>query len=35
MEDLVVVGYGSQKKKDLTGSVVNINTNETKKYIHF
>jgi len=32
LEDLVVVGYGSQKKKDLTGSVVNINTNETKKY---
>jgi TonB-linked SusC/RagA family outer membrane protein len=32
MEDVVVVGYGSQKKKDLTGSIVNINTNETKKY---
>ncbi|HET6995436.1 MAG TPA: TonB-dependent receptor [Chitinophagaceae bacterium] len=32
MEDVIVVGYGSQKKKDLTGSIVNINTNETKKY---
>jgi TonB-linked SusC/RagA family outer membrane protein len=32
MEDVVIVGYGSQKKKDLTGSIVNINTNETKKY---
>ena len=32
LEDLVVVGYGTQKRKDLTGSIVNINTNETKKY---
>ena len=32
MEDVVIVGYGTQKKKDLTGSIVNINTNETKKY---
>jgi TonB-linked SusC/RagA family outer membrane protein len=32
MEDVVIVGYGTQKKKDLTGSIVNINTNDTKKY---
>jgi TonB-dependent SusC/RagA subfamily outer membrane receptor len=32
LDDVVVVGYGTQKKKDLTGSLVNINTNETKKY---
>src|SRR6266496_3939297 len=32
LEDIVVVGYGTQKKKDLTGSIINVNTNETKKY---
>jgi len=32
LNDVVVVGYGTQKKKDLTGSIVNINTNDTKKY---
>ncbi len=32
LEQVVVVGYGTQKKKDLTGSIVNVNINETKKY---
>jgi TonB-linked SusC/RagA family outer membrane protein len=32
LEDVVVVGYGTQRKKDLTGSIVGINVNETKKY---
>ena len=32
LNDVVVIGYGTQKKRDLTGSIVNINTNETKKY---
>jgi len=32
LNDVVVVGYGTQKKRDLTGSIVNINTNDTKKY---
>jgi TonB-dependent SusC/RagA subfamily outer membrane receptor len=32
LEDVIVVGYGTQKKKDLTGSIVGVNMNETKKY---
>jgi TonB-dependent starch-binding outer membrane protein SusC len=32
LSDVVVVGYGTQKKKDLTGSVSNINVNDLKKY---
>lgn len=32
LEEVVVVGYGTQKKKDLTGAVSNINITETKKY---
>lgn len=32
LNDVVVIGYGTQKKKDLTGSVSNINIQETKKY---
>lgn len=32
LEQVIVVGYGTQKKKDLTGSIVSINVNETKKY---
>jgi TonB-linked SusC/RagA family outer membrane protein len=32
LSDVVVVGYGTQKKKDLTGSVSSININDTKKY---
>ena len=35
LDDVVVVGYGTQKKKDLTGSIVNINVNETKKIFYF
>ena len=30
MEEVVVVGYGSQKKVNLTGAVASINTNEIK-----
>lgn len=32
LNDVVVVGYGTQKKRDLTGSIVAVNVNETKKY---
>jgi TonB-linked SusC/RagA family outer membrane protein len=32
LDDVVVVGYGTQRKKDLTGSVSNVNINETRKY---
>jgi TonB-linked SusC/RagA family outer membrane protein len=32
MDEVVVIGYGTQRKKDLTGSVSNINITETKKY---
>ncbi len=32
MNEVVVIGYGTQKKKDLTGSVVNVNISEVKKY---
>ena len=32
LNDVVVVGYGTQRKKDLTGSVSNVNIEETKKY---
>lgn len=31
MEDLVVVGYGSQKKKDLTGSIAVVNVAAARK----
>jgi len=30
LDDVIVVGYGTQKKKDLTGSIVNINIGDTK-----
>lgn len=30
LEDVVVIGYGTQKKKDLTGSVSSVNTKELK-----
>lgn len=30
LDDVVVVGYGTQKKKDLTGSVASVNTKELK-----
>jgi TonB-dependent starch-binding outer membrane protein SusC len=32
VDELVVVGYGSQKKTDITGSVGIVNTTELKKY---
>ncbi len=32
LDEVVVVGYGSQKKSDLTGSVGIVNTNDIKKY---
>ncbi|MEO6731723.1 MAG: TonB-dependent receptor [Ferruginibacter sp.] len=32
LNDLVVVAYGTQKKKDITGAVAIVNVAETKKY---
>lgn len=32
LDEVVVVGYGTQKKKDLTGSISSVNINDTKKY---
>jgi TonB-linked SusC/RagA family outer membrane protein len=32
LDDVVVVGYGTQRKKDLTGSVSAINIADTRKY---
>lgn len=32
LDEVVVIGYGTQKKKDLTGAVANVNIAETKKY---
>src|SRR5690349_5614833 len=32
LDDVVVVGYGTQRRGDLTGSIVGVNINETKKY---
>jgi len=32
LEEIVVIGYGTQKKKDLTGSIVNIQAEEVEKY---
>lgn len=32
LNEVVVIGYGTQKKKDLTGSVVNVNVSDLKKY---
>src|SRR5687768_1317881 len=32
LEQVVVVGYGTQRRRDLTGSVVSVNVAETKKY---
>ena len=32
LDEVVVVGYGTQRKKDLTGAISNINIAETKKY---
>lgn len=33
MEEVVVVGYGTQRRRDLTGSVATINVAESKKYV--
>ncbi|MEP7106486.1 MAG: TonB-dependent receptor [Ferruginibacter sp.] len=32
LNDIVVVGYGTVKKKDLTGSIVSVNVSDIKKY---
>lgn len=32
LEEVVVVGYGTQKKKDLTGAIVNVQAKEVMKY---
>ncbi|MEN9571011.1 MAG: hypothetical protein RL172_2242 [Bacteroidota bacterium] len=32
LDEVVVIGYGTQRKKDLTGSISNLNTAELKKY---
>lgn len=32
LEEVVVVGYGTQKKKDLTGAIVNVQAEEVMKY---
>ncbi|MET0392139.1 MAG: SusC/RagA family TonB-linked outer membrane protein, partial [Chitinophagaceae bacterium] len=32
LEDIVIVGYGSQRRRDLTGSVAAVNIAETRKY---
>jgi TonB-dependent starch-binding outer membrane protein SusC len=32
LDEVVVVGYGTQRKRDLTGSVSSVNIAETKKY---
>ncbi len=33
LEEIVVIGYGSRQKKDLTGAVVQINSNEITKQV--
>lgn len=32
LEEIVVIGYGTQQKKDLTGSIVNVQAEEVEKY---
>lgn len=32
LEEVVVVGYGTQRKKDLTGAIVNVKAEEVMKY---
>lgn len=32
LSDVVVVGYGTQRRKDLTGSIVSVDVSEIKKY---
>jgi len=32
LDDVVVVGYGTQRKKDLTGAISSVNISDTRKY---
>jgi TonB-dependent SusC/RagA subfamily outer membrane receptor len=32
LDEIVVIGYGTQQKKDLTGSIVNVQAEEVEKY---
>ena len=32
LDEVVVIGYGTQKKKDLTGAIVNVQADEVAKY---
>lgn len=32
LEEIVVIGYGTQKKKDMTGSIVNVQAEKVAKY---
>lgn len=32
LEEIVVIGYGTQEKKDLTGAIVNVQADEVAKY---
>jgi outer membrane receptor for Fe3+-dicitrate len=32
LDEVVIIGYGTQKKKDLTGAISSVNIAETKKY---
>jgi TonB-linked SusC/RagA family outer membrane protein len=32
LEEIVVIGYGTQQKKDLTGAIVNVQAEEVEKY---
>ena len=32
LDEVVVVGYGTQRRRDLTGSIASVNVAETKKY---
>ena len=32
LEEVVAIGYGTSRKKDLTGSIVNVKAEELQKY---
>ena len=32
LDEVVAIGYGSQRKKDMTGSIVNVKAEELEKY---
>ncbi|PIF05881.1 MAG: hypothetical protein CSA36_04295 [Draconibacterium sp.] len=32
LDEVVAIGYGTQRKKDMTGSIVNVNAEDLKKY---